>query len=106
MIDESHKRQYREEGYFLLPDAIPKASVDTLRAVCDHYVTEFNESKPLGDGADTPCGGPGRAVELGVAGSHVDPVRLGIAQLLLGLVGGQDPVGHARAGDSRRRTGQ
>jgi len=54
MIDESHKRQYREEGYFLLPDAIPKASVDTLRAVCDHYVTEFNESKPLGDAADTP----------------------------------------------------
>ena len=46
-IDEEHKRQFREEGYFLLPEALPKASVDALCAVCDHYIAEFNDSEPL-----------------------------------------------------------
>ena len=54
LIGEEHRRQFREEGYFLLPGALPLATVDALRAVCDHYIAEFNESEPLGDADDTP----------------------------------------------------
>ncbi len=44
LIGEAHKEQFREEGYFLLPEAIPKATVEALCAVCDHYIAEYKES--------------------------------------------------------------
>lgn len=54
MIEAAHISQYREEGYFLLPEAIPKATVEALRAECDRYVAEFNESEPIEGDDDAP----------------------------------------------------
>ena len=54
LIDQTHERQFREEGYFLLPEAIPPATVASLSAVCDHYIAEFNDSEPVGEDADAP----------------------------------------------------
>ena len=45
-IGEHDKEQFREEGYFLLPHAIPDERVEELRAVCEHYIAEFDSSVP------------------------------------------------------------
>ncbi len=54
LIGEAHKEQFREEGYFLLPEAIPKATVEALCAVCDHYIAEYKESEALESEEDAP----------------------------------------------------
>lgn len=57
LIREQDKEQFREEGYFLLPEAIPQARLAELRAVCDHYIAEFDDSEPLPEGEDEPMHG-------------------------------------------------
>jgi ectoine hydroxylase-related dioxygenase (phytanoyl-CoA dioxygenase family) len=48
-ISEQDKKQFREEGYILMPEAIPQAQVEELRAVCDHYIAEFDNSEPVAE---------------------------------------------------------
>ena len=57
MIKEQDEEQFREEGYFLLPRAIPGAQVEELCAVCDHYIAEFDNSEPLAEGEEGPTHG-------------------------------------------------
>ena len=57
LISEDNVRQFREEGYFTLPQAIPKGTVGDLCAVCDHYIEEFNTSRRLNEADDTPTHG-------------------------------------------------
>ena len=57
LIREQDKAQYREEGYFLLSEAIPEAEVESLGAVCDHYIAEFDNSSPLPAGEEEPMHG-------------------------------------------------
>ena len=52
MINEQDKEQFRDEGYFLLPSAIPGAQVQELCAVCDYYIAEFDNSEPLAEGEE------------------------------------------------------
>ncbi len=57
LISEDNVRQFQEEGYFLLPQAISKATVADLCALCDHFIDEFNASKSLNEANDTPAHG-------------------------------------------------
>ena len=70
MIEAGHMRQYREEGYFLLPEAIPMATVEALRAECDRYITEFNESEPLEGADDAPDHGGELYTRVNAAGQR------------------------------------
>src|SRR4051812_2453324 len=36
------REQYREEGYFILPGAVPEADLVRLRSECDRFVAEIN----------------------------------------------------------------
>ena len=56
-IGEHHKQQFREDGYFLLPEAIPPPDLENLLATCDHYIAEFDDSEPLPEGEDEPMHG-------------------------------------------------
>jgi ectoine hydroxylase-related dioxygenase (phytanoyl-CoA dioxygenase family) len=38
LITESHRQQYREEGYFILANAIPGEHLQILRDSCDHLI--------------------------------------------------------------------
>lgn len=42
LITEEQKRQYQQEGYFLLEKVIPDAHLERLRAECDFHVQEQN----------------------------------------------------------------
>ena len=53
-IGEEAKKQYRDEGYFLLPEFASEAEVEAMRAACDHYIEEFDTSAPLDETADQP----------------------------------------------------
>ncbi len=57
LISEHDKEQFREEGYFLLQQAIPDAQLKELRATCDHYIAEFDDSEPLPEGEVEPMHG-------------------------------------------------
>ena len=54
MIGEEAKKQYRDEGYFLLPKFASQAEIETMRAACDQYVEEFDTSVPLDETEDQP----------------------------------------------------
>lgn len=44
LISEDNRRQFLQEGYFLLPEAIEKSTLDALCNVCDYCIEEFNTS--------------------------------------------------------------
>ena len=54
MIGEEAKKQFHDEGYFLLPNFASRAEIETMRAACDHYAEEFDTSVPLDDAEDGP----------------------------------------------------
>ena len=70
MIEAGHVKQYREEGYFLLPAAIPKATVEALCAECDRYIAEFNESEPLEGEDEVPDHGGELYTRVNAAGQR------------------------------------
>ena len=37
-IGEEHKQQYRDEGYFILENAIPEHLLDLLRGECQNFI--------------------------------------------------------------------
>ncbi len=41
-ITEDQRRQYREEGYFVLPRAMPEAYLETQRDECQRFVDQMN----------------------------------------------------------------
>lgn len=42
-ISSEQKQQFREEGYFLLPGAVPEDSLKVLRDSCDHLIDLMHE---------------------------------------------------------------
>jgi ectoine hydroxylase-related dioxygenase (phytanoyl-CoA dioxygenase family) len=56
-ISDHDKEQFREEGYFLMPQAIPPAGLEELRAVCEHYIAEYDNSEPLPEDEVEPMHG-------------------------------------------------
>ncbi len=47
MVTEDELRQYRDEGYFVLPGAVSAAELAELRALCDHFTAEFDSSESV-----------------------------------------------------------
>ena len=39
-VTPEHARQFREEGFFVLEDAVPEGDLDTLRGECQHAIDE------------------------------------------------------------------
>ena len=52
MIGEEAKKQYRDEGYFLLPNFASETEIERMRAACDHYIEEFDTSVPIDSAED------------------------------------------------------
>jgi ectoine hydroxylase-related dioxygenase (phytanoyl-CoA dioxygenase family) len=42
LITEEHKKQYRQEGFFVLERAIDPAMLELLRGECEHFITKRN----------------------------------------------------------------
>jgi ectoine hydroxylase-related dioxygenase (phytanoyl-CoA dioxygenase family) len=40
LITDEHRRQYQEQGFFILESAIPAAELDVIRAECDDLIAE------------------------------------------------------------------
>lgn len=53
-IGEKAKEQFRDEGYFLLPDFASGAEIESMRAACDHYTEEFDNSVRIDAAEDQP----------------------------------------------------
>ena len=51
-IGEEAKKQYRDEGYFLLPNFASRAEIEAMRVACDHYAKEFDNSVPIDEAED------------------------------------------------------
>jgi len=51
-IAEAARQQFRDEGYFLLPNFASGAEIERMRAACDHYIEEFDGSAPIEPAAD------------------------------------------------------
>jgi len=56
LITEQHKRQYRDEGYFILERAIEPPMLEMLRDQCDRFIAKRNAEM---DAAPRPDGGIG-----------------------------------------------
>tara|TARA_B100000315_G_C14540557_1_gene570662 strand:+ start:664 stop:1467 length:804 start_codon:yes stop_codon:yes gene_type:complete len=52
LISEDNKRQFLEEGYFLLPEAIEQTMLDSICDVCDYSIEEFNTSERVNESDD------------------------------------------------------
>ena len=52
LISEGNKRQFLEEGYFLLPEAIEQTMLDSICDVCDYCIEEFNTSERVNESDD------------------------------------------------------
>ena len=47
MVSEQQRRQYRDEGYFVLREALSAAELLELRTACDGYMAQFDSSEPV-----------------------------------------------------------
>ncbi len=55
MIGEEAKKQYEDEGYFLLPNFASEAEIEHMCAACDHYIEEFDTSVLIDGAEDRPA---------------------------------------------------
>ena len=49
MVSEEQQRQFRDEGYFVLPEALSAAELGDLQSACQHYMDEFDSSEPVSE---------------------------------------------------------
>lgn len=47
MVSDEHRSQFRDEGYFVLREALSAAELGDLRATCERYIAEFDSSEPV-----------------------------------------------------------
>jgi hypothetical protein len=41
-VTDEQRRQYREDGYFILPRAVPDEQLEMLRGECQHFIDVIN----------------------------------------------------------------
>jgi len=58
MLTDEHKRQFDDEGYFVLEDAVTADALAHLRAICDRFITEYDASVAVPDPPATVSGDP------------------------------------------------
>jgi hypothetical protein len=74
-LTEAHRTQYRDEGYFILPSAIPAAHLELLRTTCSDAIRRMEERMDR-EGTDT-LGINHRGKRYFVGQSYADHPELG-----------------------------
>jgi hypothetical protein len=41
-VTEAHRRQFREQGWFLLPGVVPAEHLAMMRTVCGEFIAKFD----------------------------------------------------------------
>ena len=58
MVTDEHRRQFNEEGYFVLDEAMTAAELAELRAICDRYIAEHDSSEAVPEPEGAAGGDP------------------------------------------------
>ena len=58
MATDENRRQYEDEGYFVLDEGVTAAELAQLRAICDRYITEYDTSAAVPEPEGAAGGDP------------------------------------------------